>query len=64
MMITILRFFTGLWGCRHKESFPITVGGRTYRVCVKCGREREYEWSKLGLVEVRDGADRDSNRAT
>ena len=36
------RFINWLFGCRHKrETWPLTVNGRTYRVCTGCGHERD-----------------------
>ena len=31
-----------LFGCPHHPGWPITLKGRTYQVCSKCGREFEY----------------------
>lgn len=50
-----------LFGCRHKRTtFPITVNlGRhedeadvqdTYIVCLDCGKEFGYDWTKMKLV--------------
>lgn len=33
--------------CRHKFSWPITVKGRTYQVCSKCGVEVNYDWKQM-----------------
>lgn len=32
-----------MMACRHRdETWPVTRGRRTYRVCLDCGRERDY----------------------
>jgi hypothetical protein len=46
----ILNFF---FRCRHKHcTFPLTVGGRTYRVCLDCGREFDYDWMRMGTKKA------------
>lgn len=45
--------FERLFGCRHEDmSWPITIKNRngsrrTYRVCLDCGKERDWNWSRM-----------------
>lgn len=45
-----------LFGCwQHDLSRPFSYGGRTYRVCVKCGRSRNFNpttWKTYGASYV------------
>ena len=38
-------FWARLFGCRHKRmsSHPITTGGESYRICIKCGARRKFD---------------------
>lgn len=37
-----------LFGCSHKRTtFPRTRAGRTYIVCLTCGKECEYSWQEM-----------------
>ena len=41
-----------MFGCWHRNlSFPITREGRTYQVCLECGRELEYSWEEMRVVK-------------
>jgi len=51
-----------LFGCNHKHlSFPITIRGQlrsgasaarsTYVVCLECGHEFPYDWSRMRIVQ-------------
>jgi len=46
------RVLQRLFGCwQHDLSRPFTSGGRTYRVCVKCGLSRDFNpatWKTYG----------------
>ena len=34
--------------CRHlKRSRPFTIRGRTYRTCLDCGQEIDYDWEQM-----------------
>jgi len=37
------------FGCKHEFGFPVTNPGtqRTYQVCLRCGREYEYDWEQM-----------------
>ena len=41
-----------IFGCWHRKmSLPVTRGGETYRVCVRCGMRRHFhlaEWKTKG----------------
>jgi len=41
-----------IFGCWHRNmSLPVTRGGETYRVCVRCGMRRQFhlgEWKMKG----------------
>lgn len=38
-----------LFGCSHEFGFPLTKRGSrvTYRVCIRCGAEFEYDWATM-----------------
>jgi hypothetical protein len=39
-----------LYGCLHgKTTFPITLQASTYVVCLECGRQLPYDWSKMRI---------------
>jgi hypothetical protein len=43
-----------LFGCHHPHmGMPVTIGGRTYRVCSDCGKQRDYSWNDMSFVRVR-----------
>jgi hypothetical protein len=46
MVPALLRLF---FGCKHEFGFPVTdpESHRTYQVCVRCGREYEYDWERM-----------------
>lgn len=36
---------TLLFGCTHKRQTRVfTIGGRSYTVCLSCGKELAYSW--------------------
>jgi hypothetical protein len=38
-------------GCSHgKTTFPITLQGSTYIVCLDCGRHGPYDWSNMRVT--------------
>lgn len=46
------------WLLLHREhnwSYPITIKKRTYRVCLDCGLERDYDWEKMRFKEGKHG---------
>jgi hypothetical protein len=47
-MEKFLCIFESLFGCHHQQlSRAFTIRRRTYRVCIKCGREFEYSWELM-----------------
>ncbi len=39
-----------LCGCPHgKMTFPITLQASTYIVCLECGRQLPYDWSRMRI---------------
>jgi hypothetical protein len=44
-------FLHYLFGCRHDFGWPLTIGGRTYRVCSRCGVERDYNWRRMQFMK-------------
>jgi len=65
-MEEIVKIFDALFGCWHKRiSFPQTSkrGQRrleaashtgTYVVCLDCGREFAYDWTKMRILSPRE----------
>jgi hypothetical protein len=52
------RVFTGpLKRHRANKHWPrgVNIGSRTYRVCLDCGREFDFDWQGLGSIESGDG---------
>jgi hypothetical protein len=52
-------FFEGLFGCAHKRTtFPLTPAHKsgnknaTYVVCLDCGKEFAYDWSRMRVGEA------------
>jgi hypothetical protein len=52
----MLQFVASLFGCAHRNrTFPITdksrasedKAGRTYVVCLDCGKEFSYDWQRM-----------------
>lgn len=47
---------TRVFGCHHSSmSRPFTCDGRTYRVCLKCGKHRDFDlktWKMSGPFYV------------
>jgi len=38
-------------GCSHgKTTFPITLQASTYMVCLECGRQIPYDWSRMRIT--------------
>lgn len=43
-----------MFGCKHRQlSRLITLQGRTYQVCLKCGAELEYDLETMRSTGVR-----------
>ena len=46
-----------LFGCPHThQSWPFTLGGKTYQCCLDCGKELAFsvaEWRQLTPREIR-----------
>jgi hypothetical protein len=47
METSILWIFGSWFGCHHHLSRVFTIQGRTYQVCIECGREFEYSWESM-----------------
>lgn len=49
----MLRLLIFLFPCRHlKTTWPITPKqSRTYVVCLECGKEFGYDWSRMRILE-------------
>jgi hypothetical protein len=55
----IAKLFDLLFGCSHPQcSWPLTVRlarprakARTYVVCLSCGREFTYDWSRMERLD-------------
>lgn len=46
-------FLIWLLGChQHRLTWPMTVGGRTYRTCTSCGREIEVNRNLVELTRA------------
>lgn len=40
--------YSFFFGCFHaRTTFPITIKGRTYIACLKCGEEIPYNWDTM-----------------
>ena len=52
-MIRILwRAFDCMFGCRHRNlSRPFTCSGRTYEVCVDCGKQLLYSLETMSVCK-------------
>jgi len=72
-----MSLFDLVFGCWHKRcSFPITVHGKlrrstaaasltgTYVVCLDCGREFPYDWSKMKMLASKPSTGRAAEPAT
>ncbi|MBZ5664763.1 MAG: hypothetical protein LAO30_09190 [Acidobacteriia bacterium] len=47
-LLGILHF---AFGCRHRhKSGVFTIKKRTYQVCLNCGQEFEYSWTRMHSV--------------
>ncbi len=60
----LLKLWHFLYGCRHRKyTFPITIGANrrfagtkhTYVVCLDCGKELPYDWTRMKIGEVPAG---------
>jgi len=51
----MLGIFDFLFGCKHpRKTFPQSPKGGhsrgvTYRVCLDCGKEFQYNWNKMSI---------------
>lgn len=48
---------SALFSCRHptgKQSWPITLKNRTYRVCTECGHELPFDSDAFRLLTRRE----------
>jgi hypothetical protein len=49
---TILSVFTRFFQCSHMQmSLPFTIDGASYRKCMKCGLQRDFDlntWKMVG----------------
>ena len=44
--------YQALWGCWHRNiSRPFTLWGRTYEVCLDCGKELPYSLEQMSRVK-------------
>ncbi len=42
-----------LFGCFHpRTTFPMTLKGRTYVACLKCGAELPYNWVTMETADA------------
>jgi hypothetical protein len=41
-----------IFGCDHLFGFPVSdpESHRTYQVCVRCGKQYEYDWERMTRV--------------
>ncbi len=47
----MLWIFELIFGCHHEHlSRVFTIQKRTYTVCVECGRELDYSWTRMRTV--------------
>jgi DNA-directed RNA polymerase subunit RPC12/RpoP len=45
-----------LFGCKHRRlSRPFTLSGKTYEVCLTCGRKFSYSLDTMSLIKVTRG---------
>ena len=63
-MIRILwRAFDCIFGCRHRNlSRPFTCSGRTYEVCVDCGKQLPYSLETMCLYKAKPKDERIDTR--
>ena len=63
-MIRILwRAFDCIFGCRHRNlSRPFTRSGRTYEVCVDCGKQLPYSLETMSLCKEKRKGERTDAR--
>jgi hypothetical protein len=51
-MKQMLWTFQFVFGCHHSQlSRVFTIKRRTYKVCIKCGREFEYSWARMRTLQ-------------
>jgi hypothetical protein len=44
----VVKILEKLFGCRHDNwSLPFTLKGKTYRVCLECGFEKDYDFGRM-----------------
>jgi hypothetical protein len=44
------RMMSPMLGCGHpRTTFPVSSDGRTYIVCLDCGREFDYSWKEMRI---------------
>ena len=54
MVNTVLLAFELLFGCWHRNlSWPFTLSGWTYEVCLNCGKKLAYDRADVGWVVAR-----------
>jgi hypothetical protein len=54
-MTTIDWVFESFLWCHHGElSRVFTIKSRTYQVCLKCGHEFDYSWSRMHQLAPND----------
>jgi hypothetical protein len=50
-MKPLFSIFQFTFGCRHRQrSGVFTIKKRTYQVCLNCGREFEYSWTRMHSI--------------
>jgi hypothetical protein len=48
----MLSIFQYAFGCHHSQmSRVFTIKKRTYQVCIECGREFEYSWTQMQILQ-------------
>ncbi len=50
MLAEVIRSVDWVFGCHHGSlSRVFTIGGRTYKVCLDCGRQFDYSWQSMSV---------------
>ena len=54
MLQALQQTYDFLFGCRHRRlSRPFTLLGKTYEVCLTCGKKFSYSLETMSLIKVR-----------
>ncbi len=53
MFAEIIKSVDWVFGCHHGSlSRVFTIGGRTYKVCLDCGRQFDYSWQTMSMKQA------------